>query len=101
MKNTTLFACLSLESMGAFFATITPDQLLSIIFLGLSIISLVSSLIIKLISKVKAVKNEQKDPLEAAEESLKETLATADELKSLIQQYKKVEKKTSIYRVKE
>jgi len=101
MKNSTFLLCLGLDGMGAYFASLTPEDWLRIALVILSLISVASSFILKAISKIREVKEKKADPLTTAESLIQDAHDASEEAKEILQSLKKQEKKTSIYRVEE
>ena len=102
MKNSALLLCLGLDGIGAYFASLTVEDWLRLLLVALSLLSLLASFLIKGISIVKNAKEKKEDPIKTAEELLADAKQAADEAKTILDKnLKKVEKKTSIYRVEE
>ena len=101
MKNTTFLLCLGLDGLGAYFASLTPEDWLRIILVILSLISVASSFLLKAISKIREVKEKKADPVATAESLIQDAHDASEEAKELLQSLKKEEKKISIYRTKE
>ena len=105
MKNSALLLCLGLDGIGAYFASLTVEDWLRLLLVTLSLLSLLASFIIKGISIVKNAKEKKEDPDKTAESLLEEAQKAADEAKEILEKNlkkeEKLEKKTSIYRIKE
>ena len=97
MKSYTLMLCLALDSIGAFFGQLSPDEWVRLATLVLSLISIIISLILKIVSIVKKSKTKE----EAVVESLETAQEHINQAEQIINAYQKNGKKKSRYRIEE